>query len=355
MDAAFLSVLQQLGILTASSSSIVPNREIPQTDVLVTTSPEIIQSSLVPKPSYSALIDNGVDCRSDAGKTTFIKAIQHAVDAAIPGPPATEAPTLGIMEYDVPLPDGKTLKFVDTPGFDSYEAGGVGAMETEEILRVLEEHLATNGTSVPVSHVLVFLNANDMATTEFKPRARRTFERLFPNAQVACVTTCWDQIEEDDGRQITAEEAQSKEESLYASGTSSGSLLEYLHGGRPNRGGDILHFRSGLPIEAYSSPLDIMLKLLAGPGSDTTLEERLTAVTKERDELAAKYALLQEKQATTAVDDAAPPQEVIRTPRTRRQRLLDTIDKFSAQVLEMVAELEREALDVADECKTDRA
>ncbi|KAF5340328.1 hypothetical protein D9611_007943 [Ephemerocybe angulata] len=368
----------------------------PQTDVLVTTSPEVIQLSLVLEPSSSAPIDNGIDRqddaesgkpsfspdhsnaafrnlakeikkemvehtivllgRSDAGKTTFIKAVQHAVDAAIPGPPATEAPTSGIVEYDVPLPDGKTLKFVDTPGFDGYEAGGEGAMETEEILRVLEEHLATNGTSVPVSHVLVFLNANDMATTEFKPRARRTFERLFPNAQVACVTTRWDQIEEDEGRQITAEEAQSKEESLYASGISSGSLLEYLHGGRPNREGDILHFRSGLPIEAYSSPLNIMLKLFARPGSDTTLEERLAAVTKERDELAAKYTLLlQEKQAPTAVDDAAPPKEAVRTPRTRQQRLLDTIDRFSAQVFEMVAELEREALDVADECAADRA
>ncbi|KAF5340731.1 hypothetical protein D9611_007354 [Ephemerocybe angulata] len=294
--------------------------------------------------------------RIDAGKTTFIKAVQHAVDPAIPRPPTTEAATLGIVEYNVPLPDGKLLKFLDTPGFDGYQPGE-RAKETEEILQMLEEHLAANGQSAPVSHVLVFLNANDMAATEFKGRARRAFERLFSNAQVACVSTRWDQIEDDDGAPITAEEAQSQEERLYADGKTTGSLLEYLHDSRLNRGGDVLRFRSGLISEAYSSPQDIILKLFAGPGSGGTLEERLAAVTKERDELAAKYdLLLREKQTPTTANDAAPlPQGTAHAPRTRRQRLLDAIDKFSAQVTEMIEELEREALDVADECAADRA
>ncbi|KAF6757706.1 hypothetical protein DFP72DRAFT_222785 [Ephemerocybe angulata] len=227
--------------------------------------------------------------RSDAGKTTFVKAVQHAVDAAMPGPPVTEEPTLGIMEYKVPLPDGRSLIFLDTPGFDGYQPGE-RAMETEEILQMLDEHLEATGNPVPVSHVLVFADANDMATTEFKGRARRAF--------------------------VTPEEVQSKEESLYAIGREvTGSLMEYLHDGRSGRGDDALHFRSGLRSEAYSSPQDIILKLFAGPGSDNTLEERLAAVTKERDELAARYALLlQEQQATTTVDDAAPPQEAIPYP-----------------------------------------
>ncbi|KAF5340750.1 hypothetical protein D9611_007391 [Ephemerocybe angulata] len=293
--------------------------------------------------------------RIDAGKTTFIKAVQHAVDADIPGPPATEIPTLGIKEYSITLPDGRSLTFLDTPGFDGYQPGE-RAKETEEILQMLEEHLASNGQSTPVSHVILFLNANDMATTELKGRARRAFERLFSNAQVVCVTTRWDQIDEDDGPHITAEDAQNKEEDLYASAKSSGSLLEYLHDVRRNPAGEVLRFRSGLTSEAYSSPRDVMLKLFAGPGSDGTLEERLATVTKERDELAAKYDLLLQKQQTpTTANDAAPPQDTFRIPRTRRQRLLDTIEKFSAQVTEMIEELEREALDVADECAADRA
>ncbi|KAF5340206.1 hypothetical protein D9611_007891 [Ephemerocybe angulata] len=291
----------------------------------------------------------------DAGKTTFIKAVRNAANNLPGPPPAEEAPTQGIVEYKVSLPDGQSLTFIDTPGFDGYQPGGEPAKETEEILQMLEEHLAANG-SKPVSHVLVFLNANDMSATEFKPRAQRIFERLFPNAQVACITSRWDQIEDDDGPLATAEEAQSKEESLYASGKTRGSLLEYLLDGRRNRGGDVRRFRSGLPIEAYSSPKDIVHELFVGPGSDSTLEERLAAVTKERDDLAAQNALLlQGKQASATAGDAAPgPQEAVRTPRTRRQRLLDTIDKFSTQVLEMVTELGREAADVADACTANR-
>ncbi|KAF6747967.1 hypothetical protein DFP72DRAFT_1049887, partial [Ephemerocybe angulata] len=278
----------------------------------------------------------------------FIKAVHHAFEGRSERLTAEE-PTLGIKEYGVTLPGGRSLTFLDTPGFDGYHPGGERAMETEEILQMVEEHLKRKFVSV--SHVLVLADANGMATTELHGRARRTFERLFPNTQVVCVTTRWDQIEDDISIHITAEEAQSKEDSLYADGRTSGSLLEYLHDGRHGAGGKVLHFRSGLPTESYSSPQDIMLKLLAGPGSDDTLEERLAAVTKERDELAAKYhSLLQEKQTPTTANDAAPPHDTARTPRTRRQRLLDTIDKFSTQVAEMIDERGREALDVADEC-----
>ncbi|KAF5340209.1 hypothetical protein D9611_007898 [Ephemerocybe angulata] len=262
--------------------------------------------------------------RFDSGKTTFIKAVQKAATATSGPHAAEETPTLGIAHYDVTFPDGRSFTFLDTPGFDGYQAGGEPAKETEEILQMLEEHLAANG-SRPVSHVLFFLSANDMNGTRFKPRAQRAFERLFPNAQVTCITSRWDQVENDDGCPLTAEEAQSREEDLYASGKTSGGLLEYLLDGRQNRGDDVRRFRSGIPNEAYSSPQDIIRELFAGPGS-------------------------------TAAGDAAPgPQEAVRTPRTRRQRLLDTIHKFSAQVLEMVAELDREALDVEDECKTKRA
>ncbi|KAF6742221.1 hypothetical protein DFP72DRAFT_196823 [Ephemerocybe angulata] len=203
--------------------------------------------------------------RFDAGKTTFIKSVSNAA-TALEGPRAAEeAPTQGIVVYDVALPGGQSLTFLDTPGFDGYQAGGERAKETEEILQMLEEHLAANG-SRPVSHVLVFLNANDMAAIEFKGRARRTFERLFPDAQVVCVTTRWDQIEGEDGFPVTAEEAETKEERLYNSGRTEGSLLEYLDGGRSN-GRGVLHFRCGLPTEAYSYPQDIVQKLLAVPVS----------------------------------------------------------------------------------------
>ncbi|KAF5329178.1 hypothetical protein D9611_013186 [Ephemerocybe angulata] len=266
--------------------------------------------------------------RSDAGKTTFIKAIKNA-----PGmreaPAAEEEPTLGIVEYEVTLSDGQSLTFVDTPGFDGYQPGGEPAKETEEILQMLEKHLAENG-SKPVSHVLVFFNANGMDPTDFKPRAQRAFERLFSKAQVACITTRWDQIEDDDGPPATADEAESKEESLYANGKTGGSLLEYLLDGRKDRGGDVLRFRSGPPNEAYSFPQDILQKLVAGPN----------------------------KQAFPAVGDAASGRQPEGTPRprrTRRQRLLDTIEKFSAQVLEMMDEFNRDAEDFEDERVATRA
>ncbi|KAF5318338.1 hypothetical protein D9611_014243 [Ephemerocybe angulata] len=115
--------------------------------------------------------------------------------------------------------------------------------------------------------------------------------------------------------------------------------------------------------------------------SGPTLEEQLATITKERDDLAAKYALLlQEKGApktlseailgpkdgsskTTLVqgledgsdDSTLGPKGASHTQRrTRRQRLLDTIDSFSARLLTTIAELDREALDVAHECEATR-
>ncbi|KAF6757785.1 hypothetical protein DFP72DRAFT_845709 [Ephemerocybe angulata] len=198
----------------------------------------------------------------ESGKTSFIKSVRAAVNGSPSGiPPAEEKPTLGIDEYNVPLPNGQSLTFLDTPGFDGYQAGDGHAKETEEILQMLEEHLAAKGTGL-VSHVLFFMNANDMVPTEFKGRARRTFERLFANSKLACISTRWDQIENDDGLPVTAEEAKVKEESIYDMGRTSGSFLEYLFGGQVNNGDEVLRFRSGLPIEAYSSPQDIIHKLL---------------------------------------------------------------------------------------------
>ncbi|KAF5329940.1 hypothetical protein D9611_010506 [Ephemerocybe angulata] len=294
--------------------------------------------------------------RYDAGKTTFIKAVRDAaVEATHRHPVAEERPTLGLVEHRVPLPDGKVLRFLDTPGFDGHQAGGGHAKEPEEVLQMLEDHLATKG-AVSVTHVLVFLNANDMNKTKFgKGPARQAFKKLFPNSKVVCITTRWDQVEGNNGRPITAEEARRKEESLYASGRTRGSLLEYLHA-RQNHCGNVLHFRSGLPTEAYTSPQDIIQQLFGGQASDPILEERLAAVTKERDDIAAKYELLlREKGAPTILADAAPgPKEPVRSSRNRRQRLLDTINIFAAQVLAMVAELDVEALDVSDECKANR-
>ncbi|KAF5329148.1 hypothetical protein D9611_013185 [Ephemerocybe angulata] len=289
--------------------------------------------------------------RFEAGKTTFIKAVHDSATVGAEQRTSTAEKaqytyTRDIVEYKVSLPDGQSLTFIDTPGFDVglYSEGDESVNEAEEFLPMLEEHLAANG------HMRFY-------PTRFRPDAQRAFENLFANAQIACITTQWDQMEDHNGPPFTAEVAQSKEESLYASGRASGSLLEYLHD-RQNSGSDILRFRSGLPTEAYSSPQDIIHKLFSGPGSGPTLEERLAAVTQERDELAAKYAfLLQEREAQTTVGDAAPgPKEAVRprTSRTRRQRLLDTINTFSAQVLEMVADLDREALDVAAECAANR-
>ncbi|KAF5340655.1 hypothetical protein D9611_007289 [Ephemerocybe angulata] len=293
----------------------------------------------------------------DSGKTTFIKTV---CDAA-----AGETSTLEIVEYSAALPGGRVLKFLDTPGLDGYQAGDGHAKDTEEIFQMLEEYInAKKFTSI--THVLVFLSANDITMTDFKGRARRTFERLFANSEVVCITTHWDQREGDDGLPITAEEAERTEESLYVNGTTSGSLLEYLHAVRE---GNVLHFRlgTGLSLESYSFPQDIIRKLFDGRDSESTLEERLATLTKERDDLATKYAhLLQEKDGPTTHGEATPgpkdaskdstpgSKDLTQTPRTRRQRLLNTINGFSAQVLEMVTDLEREALDVAHECKSNR-
>ncbi|KAF6757655.1 hypothetical protein DFP72DRAFT_221356 [Ephemerocybe angulata] len=147
------------------------------------------------------------------GKTTFIKAVHNAANAR-PGPSAAgEAPThdQGIVEYTIPLPDGQVLTFLDTPAFHGYNVGLARTPENEEILEMLQEHLTANGAR-QVSHVLIFMNVSEMSSTEFNPRAQRIFEGLFLNAQVVCITTGWDQIEDGSSPPATAEEAERKEE-----------------------------------------------------------------------------------------------------------------------------------------------
>lgn len=293
----------------------------------------------------------------ESGKTTFIKAVRDAANGTPGAAAVEETPTVGIAEYSVRLPDGQSLTFLDTPGFDGYQAGDGHAKETEEILQMLEEYLSAKGWLGIVSHVFVFLNANDMATTEFKGRARRTFERIFTNSKLVCISTRWDQIEDDDGLPVTAEEGIIKEEGLYSMGKTGGSLLEYIFDDREKNGGEVLRFRSGLPTEAYLSPEDIVRKLFTRPASEIALEEMLATMTKERDDIAAKYnILLQERSGSIAsAGDAAPvPDETTRTPRTRRQQLLDAIDKFWAQVSSTVTELGDEAFDVVNGCRVNR-
>ncbi|KAF5340662.1 hypothetical protein D9611_007283 [Ephemerocybe angulata] len=212
----------------------------------------------------------------DSGKTSFIRTVCDVAGNATHIPSAAEGtPTMGIVEYlSVPLADGRVLTFLDTPGLDGYQPEGRRGKETEEILQMLEEHLAVKG-SMSVTHVLFFQEASDkvIGSDEFKDRAPHTFE---------------------------------------------------------------------------------------------TLEGKLEQMTKERDELAAKYELLlQEKGAVTPVGEAAlledgrrdstiGSNEDTRTLRNRRQRLLDTISGFSAQIIATVAELDREALDVSHECEATR-
>ncbi|KAF5340327.1 hypothetical protein D9611_007942 [Ephemerocybe angulata] len=312
--------------------------------------------------------------KADSGKTTtqgrlmtpklqFIRAVCDAASGTH-GEYTDDEPTSEIVEYRVPLSGGLFMTFLDTPGFDGNLANSKDAT-TEGILNELEKYIAENSLG-PIAYALFFLNTDDMTMSDLTVLPRKAFERVFQSSQVACLTAYWDRMEFENEAPFSVEEVADLEERLYASGRTGKSLLEYLEDGREDRGYNLRRFRSGLPIEgeatsaAYTLPQDIVFQLLSGQVVDTTLRERLAAMTKERDELAAKlHALpLQEKfeQAPTTANDAAPPQtEAVRTPRTRRQRLLDTIDKFSAQVLEMVADLEREALDVADECAADRA
>ncbi|KAF5325807.1 hypothetical protein D9611_000938 [Ephemerocybe angulata] len=296
----------------------------------------------------------------ESGKTTFIQALSNSSSKDVPGPPDGEEedeeetlPTLSITEHIVSLPDGRSLTFLDTPGFDGFEAGGEPAKSRDDILRMLEEYIASNLT---VSHVLVLQNSGDVFISNLASSPRRVFERLFQKSQVISITTRWDEVYNDEGAPVSAEEAGSKEEGLYAEGREGGSFLTYLQDSRKARGEDIPCFRSGLPMpededptSAYLSPKDVIYKVFnIASGSD--LEEKLAAMTKERDELEAKYKLLLQQNETTT-SDAAPGMHV---RRTRRQRLLDTINRFSAQVLSMADELEREAEDVSEECKTNR-
>ncbi|KAF6749614.1 hypothetical protein DFP72DRAFT_852465 [Ephemerocybe angulata] len=117
-------------------------QDIPQCVVAVMSlTAESGESSFSPHhPNVISNIAKGYG-RIDAGKTTFIKAVRNAFEG-IPGSHNTEEPTLDIMEYDVTLPDGRSLTFLDTPGFDGYHPVWERAKETEEILQMVEEHLA---------------------------------------------------------------------------------------------------------------------------------------------------------------------------------------------------------------------
>ncbi|KAF5340229.1 hypothetical protein D9611_007939 [Ephemerocybe angulata] len=294
----------------------------------------------------------------------FIRAVWDAASGT-PGEYTDDEPTTEIVEYRVPLSGGLFMTFLDTPGFDGNPANSENAT-TEGILNSLEKYITDNNLG-PIAYALFFLNTDDMTMSDLTVLPRKAFERVFQSSQVACITACWDRMESGNEAPFSVEEVADKEENLYASARTGKSLLEYLENGREDRGYNLRRFRSGLPVEgeatssAYSFPQDIMYQLLGEQVLDTTLRERLAAMTKERDELAKARTLPPQEpekleQVPITANNAAPPQtDAVRTPRTRRQRLLDTFDKFSAQVLEMVADLEREALDVADECAADRA
>ncbi|KAF6749407.1 hypothetical protein DFP72DRAFT_852554 [Ephemerocybe angulata] len=93
------------------------------------------------KTSYSqdGCLDNGEIIQ-------FIKTVCDAAGNATHIPPAAEGnPTMGIVEYSVPLADGRVLTFLDTPELDTSQPEGRRGKETEEILQMLEEHLAVKG------------------------------------------------------------------------------------------------------------------------------------------------------------------------------------------------------------------
>ncbi|KAF6757658.1 hypothetical protein DFP72DRAFT_221419 [Ephemerocybe angulata] len=135
-----------------------------------------------------------------------------------------------------------------------------------------------------------FSMPSDMNGTRFKPRAQRAFERLFPNAQVTCITSRWDQVENDDGCPLTTEEAQSREEDLYTSGKTRWKPVGVLaRWPAKSRETTSVVSAQAFPMKPTRLPRTLLRELFAGPGS-------------------------------TAAGDAAPgPQEAVRTPRTRRQ------------------------------------
>ncbi|KAF6760403.1 hypothetical protein DFP72DRAFT_1166065 [Ephemerocybe angulata] len=198
---------------------------------------------------------------SGSGKSTFINTILGS-DVAPVGS-EVESCTDHIEEYCYALPSGKTVAFVDTPGFDGHFPEGK-SLSREDVFGMVSD--VASSRKPPISYVFFIQGViGDGLMETFEGRAKRVFDALCSGSTgIVVITTFWDLASaEDSGSGLTDDEANEVEQAIYTGS----SLLERLREQDGSSLNVVSFHRSGLapdqvnPVANYIAPKDLILKL----------------------------------------------------------------------------------------------
>ncbi|KAF5339549.1 hypothetical protein D9611_011425 [Ephemerocybe angulata] len=208
---------------------------------------------------------------SGSGKSTFINTILGS-DVAPVGS-EVDSCTDHIEEYHYALPSGKTVVFVDTPGFDGHFPEGK-SLSREDVFGMVSD--VASSRKSPISYVFFIQGViGDGLMETFEGRAKRVFDALCSGTGIVVITTFWDLASaEDSGSGLTDDEANEVEQALYTGS----SLLERLRDQDDSSLNVVSFHRSGLapdqdnPVANYISPKEFILKLFDEFNADSGAE-----------------------------------------------------------------------------------
>ncbi|KAJ3565338.1 hypothetical protein NP233_g7692 [Leucocoprinus birnbaumii] len=130
---------------------------------------------------------------SGAGKSSFIA---HATGQNVEIGHLLTACTSSIDTFEKPLPDGRTVVFVDTPGYDLADKN------PNRVLNMLTQWLktqSTDGAKVTLNAILFFHRINDnrmpVATRSHINRFEKLVGKKGAQKRVLLITTMWDEVD----------------------------------------------------------------------------------------------------------------------------------------------------------------
>lgn len=196
---------------------------------------------------------------SGAGKSSFIA---HATGQNVEIGHLLTACTHSIDTFEKQLPDGRTVVFVDTPGYDLADKN------PNRVLNMLTQWLkarSAGGTRVTLNAILFFHRINDnrmpVATQSHINRFEKLVGKKGAQKRVLLITTMWDEVDTNIG---DFREAQLKTD----------FWKKFMDGGS-----SVSRFRRG-----HSSAWEILNPLIGVQGEDTPLPSVFDSVFQEEPE-----------------------------------------------------------------------